>query len=68
MTPKCSESITSRYGNKQTKNVDGIYSLTLRSGTSAAGFGSLCGRFWHPLHPVHPDGHVTYHSLFVTCV
>jgi hypothetical protein len=45
-----------------------IYPLTLCSGTSAAGFGSLCGRFWHPLHPVHPDGHVTYPSLFVTCV
>jgi hypothetical protein len=45
-----------------------LYSLTLCSGTSAAGFGSLCGRFWHPLHPVHPDGHVTYPSLFVTCI
>jgi hypothetical protein len=30
----------------------------LYSGTSGASFGSLCGRFWHPLHPVHPNSHV----------
>ena len=28
------------------------YVVTLDFGTSAAVFGCLCGRFWHPLHPV----------------
>jgi hypothetical protein len=45
-----------------------LYSPTLCSGTWDAGFGSLCGRFWHPVHPVHPDGHVTCPSPFVTRV